>query len=128
MGEGRFIRYNENPDENRVGDCTIRAISTILEQEWDQTYIEICLQGFIMKNMPSSNLVWGAYLRSKGMKRELVRDDCEECYSVRRFVEEHPSGRYLLALDGHVVAVIDGNYLDTWDSGNEVPIYYWVEE
>lgn len=127
MGEGRFIRYNENPDENRVGDCTIRAISTILEQEWDQTYIEICLQGFIMKNMPSSNRVWGAYLRSKGMKRELVRDDCE-CYSVRRFVEEHPSGRYLLALDGHVVAVIDGNYLDTWDSGNEVPIYYWVEE
>lgn len=36
-------------------------------------------------------------------------------------------GRYLLALDQHVVAVVDGDYYDTWDSGNEIPIYYWMK-
>lgn len=128
MNDSSFYRFNENPDEIRVGDCTVRAMSTVLGQDWDQTFIELCLQGFIMKDMPSANRVWGAYLRSKGMRRELVRDDCEECCTVRRFAEEHPEGRYLLALDGHVVAVIDGRVIDTWDSSDEVPVYYWYKE
>ena len=29
---------------------------------------------------------------------------------------------------GHVVCVKDGNYYDTWQSGDEVPIYAWVKE
>ena len=28
----------------------------------------------------------------------------------------------------NVIAVIDGDYYDSWDSGNEVPIYYWKQE
>ena len=28
---------------------------------------------------------------------------------------------------GHVVAVEDGNYYDIWDSGDEVPTYYWMK-
>lgn len=126
--EDLFYRYNENPEGRRVGDCTVRAISTLLDQEWEQTFVEMCVQGFLMHDMPSSNRVWGQYLRGKGMKRELVHDDCEECYTVHRFAEEHPRGRYLLALEGHVVAVVNGQYLDTWDSGEEMPIYYWMEE
>lgn len=34
-------------------------------------------------------------------------------------------GIYVLALQGHVVCVIDGVYYDSWDSGREVPLYYW---
>ena len=30
-------------------------------------------------------------------------------------------------ISGHVVAVIDGNYYDTWDSGDKIPIYYWYK-
>lgn len=128
MRDSSFYRFNENPDDNRVGDCTVRAMSTVLGQDWDQTYIELCLQGFIMRNMPSANRVWGAYLRSKGLRRDLVSDECDECVTVSAFAEHHPKGRYLLALDEHVVAVVDGHYFDTWDSGNEVPFYYWYRE
>ena len=127
MNEISYYRYNVNPNENRVGDCTVRAISTVLGQEWDQTYIELCLQGYIMKDMPSANLVWGAYLKSKGLRRALVEDDCEECYTVRRFAEEHQNGRYLVAIEGHTVAVIDGCVIDTWDSRDELPVYYWYK-
>lgn len=28
-------------------------------------------------------------------------------------------------IDGHVVCVQDGFYWDTWDSGQEIPVYYW---
>lgn len=34
-------------------------------------------------------------------------------------------GRIFLALPSHVVTVIDGDWLDTWDSGGETPLYYW---
>lgn len=38
------------------------------------------------------------------------------------------AGTYILALSGHVVTVVDGDWYDTWDSGGEIPIYYWVRE
>lgn len=49
-------------------------------------------------------------------------------YTVRQFSAEHPCGSYILALSGHVVAVVDGEYYDAWDSGNETPIYVWEEK
>ena len=41
------------------------------------------------------------------------------------FAAEHPDGTYILALATHVVCVRDGDWLDTWDSGDETPLYYW---
>lgn len=37
-----WIKRNENPINNRVGDCVVRAISTALNQEWEKTYTELC--------------------------------------------------------------------------------------
>ena len=79
-------------------------------------------------DMPSANRVWGAYLRSKGWGRKIVPDECPVCYSVKDFCREYPEGTYILALDSHVVAIINGDYYDTWDSGNESPIYYWYKK
>ena len=49
-------------------------------------------------------------------------------YSVIDFCEEHPTGTYLLALREHVVCVRDGQYYDSWDSGEESPVYYWQKK
>ena len=123
-----YISYNANPDENRVGDCTIRAISKVLGQTWEQTYAGVAVEGMAIYNMPSANVVWNNYLKRKGFKRYIIPDDLPEDYSVRDFCRDNPKGTFLLALSGHVVAVIDGNYYDTWDSGDEIPIYYWCRK
>lgn len=47
---------------------------------------------------------------------------------MQDFCEDFPDGTYLLALQSHVVAVIDGNYYDSFDSGHEVPLYYWEHD
>lgn len=78
--------------------------------------------------MPSANHVWGAYLRRHGFRRYALPDVCPDCYTVADFCRDHPSGVYVLALSGHVVCVEDGDYYDTWDSGAEVPAYYWQKE
>ncbi len=120
-----YISYNANPDGNRVIDCTVRAISTVLNQTWEQTYAGMVVEGMAIYNMPSANVVWNNYLKRKSYKRYIIPDNLPEDYSVRDFCRDNPKGTFLLALSGHVVAVIDGNYYDTWDSGNEIPIYYW---
>ena len=120
-----YVSYNANPVNRRAGDCTIRAISKALDQGWEQTYLDICLEGVVLCDMPSANHVWGKYLKSKGFERKIVPDSCPDCYTVKDFCDDHPNGTYILALDGHVVTVIDGSYYDSWDSGDETPIYYW---
>ena len=69
-----------------------------------------------------------AYLKRIGYIRKIIPNTCPDCYSVRDFCKEYPKGKYLLAMGNHTVTVIDGDYYDTWDSGNEVPIYYWTKD
>jgi hypothetical protein len=123
-----WMSYNENPDGNRVGDCTVRAIATVLGQSWEQTSVELFVQSFIMRSMMSENDVWGAYLYRKGFQRGIFTEICPSCYTVRDFCRENPKGRYILAISGHVAAVIDGNLYDTWDSSDEHPVYYWAKK
>lgn len=119
-----FIEENPNPCSKLVGDCVIRAISIATEMPWEKAYTEVAIQGFIMGDMPSSNSVWGAYLQDNGFRKEV----CRWCGSVRDFCDSHPHGTYILATGSHVVAVIDGNYYDTWDSGDEYPVFYFRKE
>lgn len=121
----RYINHNENPEKNRVGDCTVRAIAKVLGIDWHTAYWKLCVYGAINCDMPSSNAVWGKFLRSQGFRRYVVDDRDQEFYTVNDFCVDHPKGAYVLALSSHVVAVIDGRFFDTFDSSNEIPIYYW---
>ena len=118
-------RYNANPDGVRGIDCTVRAICTVLDKSWEEVYVALCVQGFLMHDMPSSNGVWSAYLYGQGWRRVPFSEECPACLTVRDFCRGHPRGRYVMAISGHVVAVIDGEYYDTWDSGEEIPVFCW---
>lgn len=120
-----YIFYNPNPDGNLVGDCVIRAISKATGQNWEETFDGVTDMAFQMKDMPSSNYVWAAYLKRKGFTKKIIPDSCPDCYTVRHFAQEHPRGSYVLGTGTHAVSVVDGNYYDSWDSGDEVPIYYF---
>lgn len=120
-----WIKYNPNPDAARVGDCSVRAVACALGQDWYNTYLDMAAYGLMRCDMPSANAVWGAYLKDKGFTRHIVPDTCPDCYTVAQFADDNKDGVYVLGLNGHVVTVKDGDYYDTWDSGGEIPIYYW---
>ena len=122
-----WIEFNINPFGLRVGDCVIRAIAKALDKPWEDTYIDLCLQGFMMGDLPSSNAVWSAYLKHKGFKRRTI-EDCPDCYDVGNFCEENKKGIFVLGTGSHAVTVIDGNYFDAWDCGKEIPLYYFSKE
>ena len=122
-----FREYNNNPISRRAGDCAVRAVSLALNTDWEKAYADICAAGFLMGDMPSSNVVWGSVLRKNGFLRETVPNTCPDCYTVQDFAADHPDGIFVLGLDNHVVTVISGDWFDTWDSKNEPVLYYWYK-
>lgn len=121
-----WVEFNANPQNKHIGDCTVRAISFALGVSWEDAFIGLATEGLVKHDMPSSNSVWGQYLRQNGFSKKNVKKDID--YTLTEFCDDHPSGMFVVALPGHVVAVNNGNYYDTWDSGGELPLYYWQKE
>ena len=120
-----YVYYNPNPLKLSIGDCTIRAISQALSMTWEETYLSLVVQGFHMYDMPSANRVWGEFLKLNGFKKYQLPDTCPDCYTIRDFCYDFPVGVYIVGTGEHVVCVKNGNYFDSWDSGSEIPIYYF---
>ena len=41
------------------------------------------------------------------------------------FVNIEEKEGLIIGTGKHAVAIIDGNYYDSWDSGNEIPSFFW---
>lgn len=120
-----WIKTNANPHNKRVGDCVVRAISTATGMTWHQVYAALYRLGWYESDMMNSNKVWGLYLYLLGFDPFILPDACPECVTVREFTKFFPTGTYIIGTGSHAVAVIDGDYYDTWDSGSEVPAYFF---
>lgn len=121
-------RFNPNPQGLIVGDCTVRAICAVTGLDWSRIFKEQCALAYEMSDMPSADRVWWELLRQYGFTWRRLIDQCPECYTVRDFAADHPHGRYVLGPPNHAVAVIDGDYWDSWNSGSTVPSYYLTTE
>lgn len=124
-----YVKYNENPQKNfSAGDCVIRAISVVTGDSWNKVYLNLCAEGMLAGDWGNNNGVWDRYLRKNGFKRYICPNDCPYCYSIADFSDEHKTGSYIVATGTHAVAVVNGDYIDTADSGQETPIYYYTKE
>lgn len=123
-----YIHYNPNPDGKVVGDCVVRALTILFSDTWDNVYADITMQGSFIHDMPSADAVWGEYLSANGFTKHILPNTCPHCYTIYDFIRDFPRGKYLVATGTHVVAVVDGNFYDTSNSGNEMIIYYWRKE
>jgi len=122
--------YNPNPvrPEGGAGDCAIRAISKAMEISWEKAYVMLSVNGFLMGEIPNSDLVWGSVLRQYGFIREIVPNTCPDCYTVEDFCTDHPEGTYVVKSQDHVATVVDGVLFDSWDSSMNTPIYVWRKD
>jgi hypothetical protein len=119
-----YVFKNENPCRKKIGDCVIRAISTALNQQWERTYIDLCIEGYINCDLPNSNNVWASYLQHKGFKQYVMPYIC----TMEQFAAEYPQGTYIVATGSHVACIKDGRLIDNWDSSDETVTYYFTKE
>lgn len=132
MGHRNYIYYQPNQMDlkDRYGDCTIRALSKVMETDWLATFdftipycrkhqvpnIWFCPANKRKEIFSEMGYEYHGISNKKGTKRPVVW----------KFAKDHPNGRYLVNVANHVVAVVDGKYYDTWDSGDK-PMYGWFE-
>ena len=58
--------FNKNPKDRRTTDCVVRALATVLNQSWEQTYRDLFEIGMKSCRPPEDSWVTDKYLKSKG--------------------------------------------------------------
>lgn len=119
----RYVYFQPNKKDlkDKVGDCQIRAFCKVMDIDWLTAFdltIPICrqLQTYTIfdcdlaktkEAMRKLGFEYTGVSNKKGSKRP----------TVESFAKSHPTGRYIVSVAHHVVAVVNGKYYDTWDSG-----------
>lgn len=120
-----WIKANPNPENKQVPDCVIRAICIALNMPWLQVSDELYSVARADFSVTCDDNVWGHYLYNKGFEPFLLPFACPKCITIEEFTKMYPNGVYIIGTGKHAVAVINGNYYDSWDSGKEIPTFFW---
>ena len=121
-----WIFANPNPKKKNVPDCVIRAICIALNYSWERVHEELSDLSRRECSVTCDDHVWGKYLYQHGFSPFLMDEHCPVCVTVDIFTKLYPKGIYIIGTGSHAVAVIDGDYYDSFDSGDLVPSFFWV--
>ena len=120
----RFQYYQPNKMDlkDKYGDCTIRALSKALGITWLEAFdamIPICRENQLSNIFDCPSVKRATLLQRLGFIYQGVsnKKGCKRP-TVDGFAKDHPNGIYIASVANHVVAVVDGKYFDTWDSGS----------
>lgn len=116
---------NLNPAKKNVGDCVVRAICLATGKTWLSVYDDICLVGRQEYDMPNADVVWGRYLHELGFEPFILPNRRPQCVTINQFCQMFPRGTFIIGTGSHAVAVVDGDYYDSWDSGDQIASYFW---
>lgn len=127
----RFVYYQPNAKDlkDEYGDCQVRALSKALNISWVEAFdltIPICreMQTYTIfggtceigkESLRRIGFIYSGISNKKGSKRP----------TVDSFAKDHPTGTYIAKVAHHVVAIVDGKYYDTWDSGQKSMYGYY---
>ena len=137
-----FHFYNANPKNKYTNDCVIRAISTALEQSWEQTIKELTELGIKYGYVYDDTKCYERYLKSKGwVKHKQPRKNDNTKYTGKEFCKILDED--ILAVGKSVIAHIGGHHIvciketedygfhkiyDTWDSTDGCIGNFWIYE
>lgn len=123
-----FKKYNKNPKQwKHEGDCVVRAISTAMNQTWDETYMELCYLGRKKCMMPNSKKLYEAYLKQMGWeKHKMPRHLDRSRYTVAEIIDENKNRTMIISMANHLTCAVDGTLIDTWDCRNKSVGNYWT--
>lgn len=119
-GNHRWKKYNPNPDKKNVGDCSLRAYCAVFNIEWGDAFDEASCVAKANSLMMDTHKTCEIVMKNHGyVIDEEFKKSKRKDLTVNEFAMTHPYGRYFLNTHGHLVAVVDGEYYDSWDSGDK---------
>lgn len=140
-----FHFHNANPKGKMTTDCVIRAVTTVLNQPYEQTLREMTEITIKTGYMLNENKGMEAYMKSKGWTkckqpkkydgtkytgREFCRTLVHPTYSeeLQLTDKSFEMNRVLANIGGHhTVAIMSGQIWDTWNSADGSIGIVWVK-
>ena len=124
-----FINKNLNPKGYKTDDCTVRALASATGIGWDKAFIDIANQAFQMKLGPTDIKVFEKIITRYGFKAVSCKAEKGKSRpKVKDIALQYRGSIAVARVAHHVVTCIDGNYIDTWDSGEAAVYKLWVKE
>ena len=108
--------YNPHPKGLSVDDCVKRAIVVVTGMDYSKVQRELNEYKTVTgaKSFNSiKNLCYGEDVLEA--KKIIFRGEL----TAEEFITQHPRGRYILDMDEHWSACVDGCIYDTWDCSKE---------
>ena len=143
-----FHFYNANPKEKYTGDCTVRAVSTVLGKTWEDVTMDMaklaCETGYAVNSTENTDM----YLEKHGFKKQKQPrkknkkkyTGKEFCKVQQRWLDDEAnhgnewddgiiiSPKIIAHVGGHhIVAIMDGKVNDIWDSTDGCIGNYWTK-
>ena len=108
--------YNPHPKGLSVDDCVKRAIVVVTGMDYSKVQRELN-EYKTVTGAKSFNSVKNLRYVEDILKAKKISLDVE--MTVDEFCKKYPKGRYILDMDEHWSACVDGCIYDTWDCGKE---------
>lgn len=122
----KYYQPNEKDLKDHYGDCVIRALTKVTGKAWSEVFDELVPIARELQCMPNSQACFVRYLTESGFTYHGISNKKgSKRPTVDRFAKDHGNGTYFVNVANHVVAVVDGIYYDTWDSGHKSLYGYW---
>lgn len=113
-----FCYYNANPLGRKVNDCTVRAIALATNRTWDEAYDDLSHYAKAQAIMMDEVEYIDEYLQNNFIK--LCGCKGQVKVTVEQFAKSHPSGTYLITMNGHITCCIDGCVYDTFNPKDRI--------
>ena len=114
-----FKYYNPHPKGLDVDDCVKRSLLAVLGRDWSYHRVTLELNSYKkITGAESFNAKPNPHRYVEnvlGAEKITVQQEITACV----FCQKHARGRYILDMEGHWSACVDGCIYDTWDCGGE---------
>lgn len=121
-GSHHWHKYNPNPKSRNIGDCTLRSYCAAFGITWEKAFdiaSRIAKANSSMIQYVADKVLveeFGCTVDEKYNKKAVKGKDR---ITVNEFATSHPYGTYILHVRQHQVTVKNGEYWDSWDSGDK---------
>ena len=127
MDELKFVKKNANPKTHTTGDCVIRALSLALNQQWEETFEDLCKIAKKKCRMPNDQKVYESYLINKGWSKCSEPRNFDNTKMLIKDAVPYIKEKQLIIYAGsrHITYVEEMTLYDTWDCRRKTMHTYW---
>lgn len=133
-----FKFHNSNPKNKYTTDCVIRALSTALNKDYNTVVIDLAQLQCKLGVDVSDPKLYNKYLEQNGWSKckqprqpDGTKMTGKEFCELLQFWKHKPAAynRIIAHIgSGHIVAIINGQILDTWNSSEGCIGNFWIEQ